>query len=320
MRFPAVTRMDSIFWGRSMNLRHLRCFIAVGEELHFGRAARRLHVEQSPLSRTIRQLEADLGVTLLERMPRGVCLTPAGQVFLEEARRVLLKLEQARTKTRAVAAGRQGTLRIALAGGVGWARLATLLALCREEAPEVGIRLFEAPLQQVLGGLGHDLYDAALAMAGEMEAGMVAMPLWQDPLVAVIPARHPLLVHKRVPLQEVVRYPLVLRHPQACEEWSRQCERLLRLVETPPIVAEYVTTHSLMLALVAAGYGVGFSTAAQLMTCQPVDLIVRPVDDESAALTTYLLYPEGTLSESLRHFIDRAQRVGHMPLDTQRPP
>ena len=96
MRFPAVTRMDSIFWGRSMNLRHLRCFIAVGEELHFGRAARRLHVEQSPLSRTIRQLEADLGVTLLERMPRGVCLTPAGQVFLEEARRVLLKLEQAR--------------------------------------------------------------------------------------------------------------------------------------------------------------------------------------------------------------------------------
>ena len=88
-----------------MNLRHLRCFIAVAEELHFGRAARRLHVEQSPLSRTIRQLEADLGVTLLERTPRGVRLTPAGQVFLEEARRVLLTLEQAQTKARAVAAG-----------------------------------------------------------------------------------------------------------------------------------------------------------------------------------------------------------------------
>ena len=118
-----------------MNLRHLRCFIAVAEELHFGRAARRLHVEQSPLSRTIRQLEAGLGVTLLERTPRGVRLTPAGQVFLEEARRVLLAFEQAQTKARAVAAGHRGTLRIALAGGVGRTRLSALLALCREEAP-----------------------------------------------------------------------------------------------------------------------------------------------------------------------------------------
>ena len=301
-----------------MNLRHLRCFIAVAEELHFGRAARRLHVEQSPLSRTIRQLEADLGVALLERTPRGVRLTPAGQVFLEEARRVLLTLEQAQTKTRAVAVGHRGTLRIALAGGVGRTRLSALLALCREEAPEVGIRLFEAPLSQVVGGLGNDLYDAAFAMAGEMEAGVVARPVWQDPLVVAIPARHPLLAHKRVPLDEVVGYPLVLCHPQVCQECSRQCERLLRLVETPLVVAEYVTTHSLMLALVAAGYGVGFSTAAHAVACRQADVIVRPLDEDSAALTTYLLHPEGAMSEPLRHFIDRAQRVGHMPLDTQR--
>ena len=303
-----------------MNLRHLRCFVAVGEELHFGRAARRLHVEQSPLSRTIRQLEADLGVTLLERMPRSVCLTPAGQVFLEEARRVLLTLEQARTKARAVAAGLQGTLRIALTGCVGQVRLPALLALCREEAPEVGVRLFEAPLPQVVGGLGNDLYDGALAMASVMESGVVALSLWQDPLVVVIPARHPLLEHKRVPLKEVVRYPLVLFDPQACEECSRQFERLLRLAEMLPIVAEYVTTHSLMLALVAAGYGIGLSSAAHVPTCRQAELIFRPLDEESAVLTTYLLHPEGTLSESLRHFIDRAQRVGHMTLDTQRTP
>lgn len=303
-----------------MNLRHLRCFVAVGEELHFGRAARRLHVEQSPLSRTIRQLEADLGVTLLERMPRSVCLTPAGQVFLEEARRVLLTLEQARTKARAVAAGLQGTLRIALTGCVGQVRLPALLALCREEAPEVGVRLFETPLPQVVGGLGNDLYDGALAMASVMESGVVALSLWQDPLVVVIPARHPLLEHKRVPLEEVVRYPLVLFDPQACEECSRQFERLLRLAEMLPIVAEYVTTHSLMLALVAAGYGIGFSSAAHVPTCRQMELIFRPLDEESAVLTTYLLHPDGTLSESLRQFIDRAQRVGHMTLDTQRTP
>src|SRR3546814_17730386 len=91
--------------------------------------------------------------------------------------------------------------------------MSALLALGREEAPEVGIRLFEAPLSQVVGGLGNDLYDAAFAMAGEMEAGVVAMPVWQDPLVVALPARPPLLAHKRVPLEEVVGYPLVLCHP-----------------------------------------------------------------------------------------------------------
>src|SRR3546814_18485374 len=110
-----------------------------------------------------------------------ICLTPAGQVFLGEARRVLLTLEQAQTKARAVAAGHRGTLRIALAGGVGRTRLSALLALCRAEAPEVGLRLFEAPLSQVVGGLGNALYAASFAMAGEMEAGVVAMPVWADP-------------------------------------------------------------------------------------------------------------------------------------------
>ncbi len=168
-----------------MNLRHLRCFIAVAEELHFGRAARRLHIEQSPLSRTIRQMEADLGVPLLNRLPRSVRLTPAGQVFLEEARRVLLAFEQAQTKARA-AANQRNTLRIALSGDMGQARLSALLALCREEAPQVGIRIFETPLAQLVTGLRNDLYDAGFALAGEMDAGIVAMPVWRDPLAGIL--------------------------------------------------------------------------------------------------------------------------------------
>ena len=168
-----------------MNLRHLRCFIAVAEELHFGRAARRLHIEQSPLSRTIRQMEADLGVPLLNRLPRSVRLTPAGQVFLEEARRVLLAFEQAQTKARA-AANQRNTLRIALSGDMGQARLSASLPLCREEAPQVGIRIFETPLAQLVTGLRNDLYDAGFALAGEMDAGIVAMPVWRDPLVVAL--------------------------------------------------------------------------------------------------------------------------------------
>lgn len=102
-----------------MNLRHIESFIAVAEELHFGRAAKRLHIEQSPLSRRIGRLEADLGVTLLHRNGRGVRLTGAGRVFQEDARRVMLACEQAQARSRAAAAGYCGTLRIGLAGDIG---------------------------------------------------------------------------------------------------------------------------------------------------------------------------------------------------------
>ncbi len=90
-----------------MHLRQIRAFITVAEELHFGRAAKRLHIEQSPLSRTIRRLESDLGVTLLHRPPRGVHLTLAGQLFLEDARRILLAAYSTRWRTRFHADGGQ---------------------------------------------------------------------------------------------------------------------------------------------------------------------------------------------------------------------
>ncbi|CAJ0723255.1 LysR family transcriptional regulator [Ralstonia pickettii] len=301
-----------------MNLRHLRCFIAVAEELHFGRAARRLHIEQSPLSRTIRQMEAHLGVSLLDRSPRSVSLTLAGQAFLEDARRVLLAFEQAQSRARA-AANQRNTLRIALSGDMGQARLSTLLALCREEAPQVGIRISEAPLAQLVTGLRNDLYDAGLALAGEVEAGVVAMPVWRDQLVVALSARHPLLAFKEVPLEEVASYPLVLCDPEVCEVCGRQRERLFRTVSVQPTVAEYVSTHSLMLALVAAGYGVGFSSTAHLAGCHQTNVVVRPLVDKAASLTTFLLRPEGEITEPLRQFIDRVERVGRVQNDNQRP-
>lgn len=292
-----------------MDLRHIRAFIAVAEELHFGRAAKRLHIEQSPLSRTIRKLEADLGVTLLQRTPRGASLTWAGRAFLQDARRVILAVEHAEARARAAAEGYQDTLRIALAGDIGRVRLSTLLALCRQEAPQVNIRLSEVPLAQLVHGLSTDLFDAGLAMIDDVDAGIVAAPLWEDPLVVALPVRHPLLVFKEVPLEEVVSYPLVLCDPQVCEGCSRQRERLFRSVEARPIVAEYVTTHGLMLALVAAGYGIGFSSAAHVADCQHADVVARPLADRVASLTTYLLRLEGEMRDALRQFIDRAQRA-----------
>ncbi len=155
-----------------MELRHLRCFVAVAEELHFARAAERLHIEQSPLSRAIKELEYDLRVQLFERTTRSTRLTWAGKVFLEDVRRVFAAIDQAKANLKAAASGYHGTLRIALSDGIAPSRLAALLALCRAEEPEVEIRLFQTPFAQQLKGLRDDLYDAGFAQWAEAGEGV----------------------------------------------------------------------------------------------------------------------------------------------------
>ena len=289
-----------------MELRHLRYFIAVAEELHFARAAERLHIEQSPLSRAIKELEHVLSVQLFERTTRSTRLTWAGQVFLEDVRRVFITIDQAKASVKAAATGYRGILRIALSDSVAQPRLAALLARCREEEPDVEIRLFEKPLSQQIKGLRSGLYDAGFAQSDDVGQGIVAEPVWSDALVVAVPARHPLLAHKRIPLEEVLRYPLVLCQPEMCEGYCRQIEAVLRSANTQPIVAEYVATLDLMMTLVTAGYGLGFASASQIPVCRHQEVVARPLAGRSPMLTTYLLRPDIDPSEQLNRFIDRA--------------
>lgn len=136
-----------------MELRHLRCFLAVAEELHFARAVERLHIEQSPLSRAIKELEEDLGVQLFLRTTRSTRLTRAGTLFPEYVPRVFTVLQQARDSVKAAANGFHGQLRVALSDGIPPSRFSTFLALCRQEEPEIEIRLSEVPLAQQIKGL-----------------------------------------------------------------------------------------------------------------------------------------------------------------------
>lgn len=293
-----------------MDVRHLRCFVAVAEELHFARAAERLHIEQSPLSRTIKELEEDLGVRLFERTTRSTRLTWAGQVFLDDARRLFAVLEQARFNVKAAASGYRGILRIALSDGIVPSRLAALLARCRAEEPEVDIRVFQKPLAQHLKGLRHDLYDVGFAQSDDVGEGIIAEPVWCDPVVVAVPARHPLLAHKRIPLGDIMRYPLVLYHPEACQGCARQIERVLRTVDAEPLVADQVSTHDMLMTLVAAGYGIGLTSAAHMENFHHADVVARPLAGRTTMLITYLLHSDQEPSEPLRHFIERV-KPGH---------
>lgn len=304
-----------------MELRHLRCFLAVAEELHFARAAERLHIEQSPLSRAIKELEEELGVRLFDRNTRSTRLTRTGQVFMDHVPRVFAALTQARESVRAASAGYQKQLRIALSEGISQARLTALLSRCREEEPDTEIRLYEVPLAQQLKGLEADLYDAGFAPSQEVGEVLRSEPAWNDPLVVAMPSRHPLLSHKRLPLEEVLRYPLVLCDPAVCEGCSRQVARVLQATNIEPIVVERVASHDLMVALVAAGYGLGFSTVAHISTSHHPEIVTRPLAGSTPVLTTYLIRRIGDPSESLQRFVERALvaapgRVTDEALDT----
>ncbi|WP_238485973.1 LysR substrate-binding domain-containing protein [Rahnella perminowiae] len=251
-----------------MELRHLRCFIAVAEELHFARAAERLHIEQLPLSRAIKELEEDLGAQLFVRTTRNTRLTRAGKLFLEHVPSVFTALQQARDSVQAAANGFHSQLRVALSDGIPPSHFSTFLALCREEEPEIEIRLSEIPLAQQIKGLHDDLYDVGFARSDEVGDGITAQAIWDDPLMVAVPSRHPLLTYKRIPLEEVLRHPLVLGDANTCEGYSRQIERVLQRVDQEPLIAERVASVDLMMAMVAAGFALGLAGASQFAVCR----------------------------------------------------
>ena len=289
-----------------MELRHLRYFVALAEELHFTRAAERLHIEQPPLSRAIKELEDDLGVVLFERNRRGTALTEAGATFLQDVRRLFAVLKQAQENVWAVAAGLSGILRIAVSDGAIDPRLSALLARCREDEPEIEIRLSEVPLAEQLRGLRSGDFSIGFAHTAEVGDGIVTEPLWHDSLVVAVPARHPLLSHKAVPLHQLASYPLVLCDPQIYEGCYRELARLLRQLEREPDVVEHVSSLDMMLTLVGAGYGVGFITATRVAASVRPDVVIRPLAMDSAVITTYLLRPASEdLPVSVERFIAR---------------
>ncbi|MXN30510.1 LysR family transcriptional regulator [Delftia sp. CH05] len=288
-----------------MELRHLRCFVAVAEELHFARAAERLHIDQSPLSRTIKELEEELGARLFVRTTRSTQLTRAGQSFLMHVPRVFAALEQARDSVKSATNGFHGQLRIALSDGVTPSRLPALLARSREEDPEVEIRLFQVPMDQQIKGLHDDFYDVGFSMAEDAGNGILVTPAWEDELMVAVPARHPVLAFKQIPLEEVLRYPLVLGDPAVCEGHVRQVDRFLCKLDQEPLIAQRVATFDLMMTLVSAGLALGLAGTAHIASNREPGVVGRPLAGKPPMLMTYLLLRDAEPSEMLARFIER---------------
>ena len=187
-----------------MELRQLTGFLAVAEELHFGRAAERLHIVQLAVSQQIQRLERELGAELFHRSPRRVRLTGAGERFLPEARAVLAAVEKARSVVAAPAG-----LRIGTSAGLG-THLDRVLAAIAERVPGMSVELFSLPAGERLARVAGGGLDAAFVRSAEPPPGVRVLPLWPDPLVAALPAGHPLAARSEIDLAELAALPLSL--------------------------------------------------------------------------------------------------------------
>ncbi|MCY1505201.1 Hca operon transcriptional activator HcaR [compost metagenome] len=294
-----------------MRIRYLRYFLVVAEELSFSRAAARVHIEPSPLSRAIKELESELGVRLFQRTRGRLGLTWAGEVFREDARRVLRTMADAQARAHAAEKGYRGRLRIGLTDSLAQPSLTKLLARCREEEPLTEVKIVEMTVSEMVKALEHDQIDAGFTVHTELSEGLVKEAVWTDRPVIAVPRNHPLLSLEKIPLQEVARHALILCHPELCSggynvisRWF--CERTLPL----PSTAEYVSGHEPMMMLVAAGYGIGIGLASQITLYSHPDVIVRPVTDDMPSTVTFMTMLDKPRSEELSRFIARAKQIG----------
>ncbi|AZM44819.1 LysR family transcriptional regulator [Streptomyces sp. WAC 06738] len=254
-----------------MELRQLRYFVAVAEELHFGRAAGRLGIAQPALSQQIRKLETDLGVELLTRNRRRVALSPAGAAFLPEARETVARAARAARVARRTAAGELGRLALGFVGSATDELLPRAMPVLRTRYPDLEITLRESTSAEQVAALARGELDLGLLRPpSPLPAGLRTRLLTREPLVAALPVGHRLTRLPRLTAADLRGEPFV-RFPRAKGAWMYDLitDYCRGDGGPPPEVAQEAVMMQTITALVAAGTGVALVPASQRTLARP---------------------------------------------------
>lgn len=287
-----------------MDLRHLKYFIAVAEELNIGRAALRLHISQPPLTRQIQQLEEELGVQLLIRTPRGVELTQAGEMFLEEARNIRSLVEQAIERTKRAGQGKLGRLDIGIFGTGILSAIPQLLQLFRDSHPDVRVVLHTMSKNEQIEALRQKRitvgFNRILAPLPDITNELIM----REPLYLAVNETHALAGGTAVPFGELANYPLVLfptgDRPNFVDRVITLCRQRGFTPEISQIVGDAVTG----VALVAGGFGITI-VPESATTLQVPGVVYRPFrDNAEATVDLSCIYRKEDQSAILQAFLE----------------
>ncbi len=248
----------------AIELRAWRQFVAVAEELHFGRAAQRLHLTQPPVTQAIAQLEKALGVRLFDRTRRRVALTPAGEALLPEARELLARAQALPRRARAAAAGEVGRVRLAFVSTIGFEQLPLWVRDFRAQCPDVVLELAEATGDVQLQALARGDIDAGLLLhsPGAAPPGLARLAVAREPLVLALPEAHPLAQAEPLPLARVLAEPLVIFPRRLVPSLHDAILGLYQAAGVQPQVAQEAIQMQTIVNLVWGGLGLAWVPAS----------------------------------------------------------
>ncbi len=294
-----------------MELRHLRYFVAVGEDQHYGRAAERLGIAQPALSRQIHDLERELGFTLFDRLPRGVKLSGAGKLFLSDARRILLEVEGAKLRAERVATGKAGTLRLGFVEALSWHGLVPdSFRRFRRRQLDAELELHPMLSLQQTEAVRSAKLDAGFIFSLEEPGGDFAQLLVaQYKLMLAAPQGHAVTRFKRLRLRDLCDAPFIWVHRWVTAlYYDRIMQVCLRGGLKAPRIVQHVVDHATMLSLVSCRLGVAFVSETTRWQC-PRGVTLLPVVDLKFPLPFYLIWRKDNQSPLLQRFVAQVQSL-----------
>lgn len=298
-----------------MELRHLRYFVAVAEELHFTRAAERLGIKQPPLSLQIRHLEREVGTPLFRRLKRGIELTETGGVLLEEARRILDQVERTKAGVQSHARGAAGRIHLGFAGATYVHRLVIAIILAyRERYPGVDLLPEQSNTARLVAGLRSAEIDVAFVRPPIIDPeGLSLEPLVDEPMMIVLPESHVRARDRSMPLVALAPEPMIL-FPRAIGPgfYDTIIASCHRAGFSPKLGQEASQTVSIA-HMVAAGFGVSI-VPQSLQQIRAEGVAYLRIEGEAPRALVSLAYRRSDRSPVVRNFVVLAQRTARSAL------